>query len=233
MVIFATREQIEFFFPLSQIVVTRLKNFFLEGFARGNIIFSRESYVCEKGKQIYSVLCCKQCFLPFFFFGKRFFFFLSVSHLIFLILFRAPISLPIISSWKTDQKGDSFYFIVPKNPSQPYRCPFILYNTYISSVKNKTGRFFRNKPSYSQNMGKNSIGSLPSKIASILQLPNPSSFTGHCFRRSAATFLADNGSSLLDLKRFGHWKSDKVAQSYVDNSLTTKKKSRSSSYLHQ
>ena len=43
-------------------------------------------------------------------------------------------------------------------------------------------------------------------------------YTSHCFRRSAATNLADAEVSFIDLKRHGQWKSDSVAKEYIANS---------------
>jgi integrase len=71
-------------------------------------------------------------------------------------------------------------------------------------------------------VGINNIGSIPSKIATFLNLPNPSQYTGHCFRRSSATLLANRGGDLLTLKRHGGWKSGTVAESYVADSLKRK-----------
>jgi hypothetical protein len=68
----------------------------------------------------------------------------------------------------------------------------------------------------------NNIGSIPSKIATFLNFPNPSQYTGHCFRRSSATLLANRGGDLLTLKRHGGWKSGTVAESYVADSLKRK-----------
>lgn len=41
-------------------------------------------------------------------------------------------------------------------------------------------------------------------------------------RRTATTLLADMGVSLINLKRFGRWKSDSIAQSYIDQSTALK-----------
>lgn len=49
-------------------------------------------------------------------------------------------------------------------------------------------------------------------------------FLGHSFRRSSATLAANAGADITTLKRLGEWKSDKVANSYVEESLQTKKK---------
>jgi hypothetical protein len=70
-----------------------------------------------------------------------------------------------------------------------------------------------------QPYGHNSISNFPQKIASYLKLSNVTTFTGHCFRRTAATLLADNGGDVLQLKTLGGWKSSGVAESYVNHSL--------------
>jgi len=71
-----------------------------------------------------------------------------------------------------------------------------------------------------QMRGVNHIGLVAKKIATFLVL-DPSSYTGHSFRRSSATSDADGGISLINLKRFGGWRSDSVASSYVDDSLVS------------
>ncbi|XP_031348761.1 uncharacterized protein LOC116174872 [Photinus pyralis] len=73
-----------------------------------------------------------------------------------------------------------------------------------------------------QPVGINTFGAIPKKIASYLKLPNASSFTGHCFRRTSATLLANAGADLLSLKRHGGWRSSTVAEGYVDGSLQGK-----------
>ena len=90
--------------------------------------------------------------------------------------------------------------------------------------------------------GKNICTAVGKKIASFLNLPNPDCYTGHCWRGTAATILADEGLSVqqikrknikffLNLKAFincnfnsgvtGH-KSDTAVQVYVDNSSSSK-----------
>lgn len=73
-----------------------------------------------------------------------------------------------------------------------------------------------------QIVGKNTLGKLPRMIAEYLKLPNADKFTGHCFRRSAATILAESGGDTRSLKQLGGWRSDTVAESYVENSLQNK-----------
>lgn len=71
-------------------------------------------------------------------------------------------------------------------------------------------------------MGKNSISAVPSKIALFLKLENPEKYTGHSFRRTSATLLANTGVDVLALKRHGGWKSANIAESYVAESITNK-----------
>jgi integrase len=87
-------------------------------------------------------------------------------------------------------------------------------------------RFFvgyRNNKCSTQPVGKNTFGELPRKIASFLKFPDISSYTGHCFRRSSTSLLADTGADISVLKRHGGWKSTTVAEGYVKNSLANKK----------
>jgi len=56
------------------------------------------------------------------------------------------------------------------------------------------------------------------EIAKLLKLPNPESFTGHCFRRTSATSMADNGATVTELQRKFGWANPKTAMEYVSNS---------------
>lgn len=42
-------------------------------------------------------------------------------------------------------------------------------------------------------------------------------FVGHSLRRSSATVLANFGATIERLKRFGKWRSDRVAEGYVED----------------
>jgi hypothetical protein len=46
--------------------------------------------------------------------------------------------------------------------------------------------------------------------------------TGHCYRRTSATLLANAGADVLTLKRHGSWKSSTVAENYVAESMCNK-----------
>lgn len=75
-----------------------------------------------------------------------------------------------------------------------------------------------------QCVGINTFGKMPANIAGYLKLPNPELYTGHCFRRSSATMLANSGSNITNIKRHGGWKSSTVAESYIEDSIENKKK---------
>lgn len=95
----------------------------------------------------------------------------------------------------------------------------------LRPINIETKRFFLNYKKGKctiQPVGVNTFGGIPKIIASYLKLPNPSAFTGHCFRRTSATLLANAGADLLSLKRHGGWKSSMVAEGYIDDSLQGK-----------
>jgi len=75
-----------------------------------------------------------------------------------------------------------------------------------------------------QCIGINTFGKMPCKIAVYLGLQAPEMNTGHCFRRSSATMLANSGSNTTNIKKHGGWKSTSVAQSYIEDSIVNKKK---------
>ncbi|KAI4467934.1 hypothetical protein MML48_2g00007959 [Holotrichia oblita] len=83
---------------------------------------------------------------------------------------------------------------------------------------------FRSGKPTRQNMGHNTISKSAIKIATYLKLPDANNYTGHSFRRTSATILADNGGDILSLKRHGGWKSSTVAEGYVEDSITDKKR---------
>lgn len=81
-----------------------------------------------------------------------------------------------------------------------------------------------------QVVGVHTIGKMPSMIAKYLRLPYPETYTGHCFRRSSATLLANTGADMSILKRHGGWKSTTVAEGYVEDSIENKKQISNSIY---
>lgn len=86
-------------------------------------------------------------------------------------------------------------------------------------------RFFlqyRNGSCINSPIGINTVGKVPKNIATFLKLCNPELFTGHCFRRSSVTHLANSGGDLITIKRHGGWKSSAVAEGYIDVSIKKK-----------
>ncbi|XP_043481889.1 uncharacterized protein LOC122510983 isoform X2 [Leptopilina heterotoma] len=71
-------------------------------------------------------------------------------------------------------------------------------------------------------IGKNKIAKVPQKIAQFLKLEDYKNYTGHSFRRSSATILVDAGANMTTLRRLGGWKSDAVAQGYIEESMYNK-----------
>lgn len=80
---------------------------------------------------------------------------------------------------------------------------------------------YANKKCTKQCVGINKFGSVPQKVAEFLGLENAKQYTGHCFRRSSATILANAGGDMFALKKLGGWgkRSDAVVQGYIDNSM--------------
>lgn len=88
-----------------------------------------------------------------------------------------------------------------------------------------TNRFFMNykhKKCTKQVIGKNKFAMMPRLIAEYLELPNPTEYTSHSFRRTSATLLADAGADITTLKRHGGWKSAQVAEEYIEDSINHK-----------
>lgn len=133
------------------------------------------------------------------------------------------------------KQGDWLVVDVPKTKTDlPRR--FIVSDEFVDYVtryrnlrptKVTTDRFFltyRNGQCTVQPIGKNTFAKMPYKIAQYLGLPNPTSYTGHAFRRTSATLLANCGASMTTLKRHGGWKSSTVAEGYIAESMENKAK---------
>ncbi|KAL7290947.1 hypothetical protein TKK_0015674 [Trichogramma kaykai] len=87
---------------------------------------------------------------------------------------------------------------------------------YISlrPVKLFSDKFFvRNEKIYCthQVIGINKIYETPSKIAEELGLKNPKLYTGHCYRRTGASLLAESGANSAQVRQLGGWIPEKVA----------------------
>jgi integrase len=51
---------------------------------------------------------------------------------------------------------------------------------------------------------------------------NPELYTGHSFRRSSATLLANAGEGIIGVKQIEGWKSTSVAEQYIEDSVSNK-----------
>lgn len=112
---------------------------------------------------------------------------------------------------------------------------FVIPNEFVPVVKKyqllrpkstNSDRFFinyKNGKCVNQVIGRHAMAKMPTQIASYLNLADSDCYTGHCFRRSSATLLADSGANLTTIKRHGGWKSDAVAESYIEESVQNKK----------
>lgn len=104
-----------------------------------------------------------------------------------------------------------------------------IYRKYVAMrPKNFQEKFlfvgYRNGRCIQQRVGIHTVGAMPKKIAEYLKLETPEKYTGHCFRRTSATLLANAGVDSSVLKRHGGWKSSAVAEKYVEDAIEGKTK---------
>ena len=67
---------------------------------------------------------------------------------------------------------------------------------------------------------------MPKQIATYLNLQDPQLCTGHTFLRSSVTLLANSDADIMNLKCHGGWKSNQVAEGYVEDLVNNKRKMR-------
>lgn len=91
----------------------------------------------------------------------------------------------------------------------------------------RVGRFFRKLSttregtikSTEQVIGKETAAKYGKRIAHLLHLSEPNTYTGHTWRRTSITFMANSGLSLAQIKSVSGHKSDTVVQGYIDKSM--------------
>jgi integrase len=121
---------------------------------------------------------------------------------------------------KTDQAGNGTTFFITQHAS-PLLCPLQYYQSYKKVFEKPEGYVFRrisNGKITKQKRGKTFFYELPKRIATFLKLEHPEKYTGHAIRRTATTWLAEQGASASIIQKFGGWKSSSVAQEYIDDS---------------
>ena len=122
----------------------------------------------------------------------------------------------LIRKKQNGEKKPSVFFI-PANFAKHIE----LYSAAVTSeLGDAKGAFCKGKSNkfVDQPMGKNTLYGIGKDVATTLNLPNPGTYTGHCFRRSSATIAADSGATTQQLQRAFGWKSASTAQKYVDES---------------
>lgn len=130
-------------------------------------------------------------------------------------------------------KDDNVFVSIPKTKTNVPRMFVITEVNWVHLVKKyynlrpagATVRFFltyRNGHCIKSPIGINTISKIPKMIATYLKLPEPERYTGHCFRRSSASHLANSGGDLLTIKKQGGWKSSTVVEGYIDTSMKKK-----------
>jgi integrase len=64
-------------------------------------------------------------------------------------------------------------------------------------------------------IGKFTLGKIGKEIAKVLKKPDPEKFTGHCWRRSAATAAADNGATTMMMRTHFNWLNDSMCKYFT------------------
>lgn len=126
---------------------------------------------------------------------------------------------------KDGKTGDRWFIISPTDNAALNVVALCTRYISLRPPGNTPDRFFlryTNGRCTRQPVGKNMVAEIPAFVANLLKLPDVATYTSHAMRRTGATILADEGCDFLTLKRFGAWKSDKVAQGYVANSKAQK-----------
>lgn len=98
----------------------------------------------------------------------------------------------------------------------------------IQDTNQSSGPLFRTARKFGEilkgAMGVNTLYQIGVEVAQHLNLPSPTKFSGHCFRRTSATHAADRGATTMDMKRHFDWKNDAMPMEYVAKSKAQNKK---------
>ena len=133
------------------------------------------------------------------------------------------------------EQGNVFVIKIPKTKTNICRS-FTVEDDYAEIIRKyvrlrpanvENNRFFLNYQKGKctvQPIGRNKFLAVPKLVADFLALPDSETYTGHSFRRTSATLLADGGADIITLQQHGGWRSTNVVQGYVQNSITKKRK---------
>lgn len=133
------------------------------------------------------------------------------------------------------ERGNIFIINIPNTKTNVDR-QFTIEHDYIAYVRKyrdlrppnvTTARFFINYQKgkcTKQPIGRNKFLNAAKTVATFLHLKDPQLYTGHSFRRTSATLLANAGADILTLKRHGGWRSSTAAEGYVQDSIGNKRK---------
>ncbi|XP_065223762.1 uncharacterized protein LOC135847948 [Planococcus citri] len=75
-----------------------------------------------------------------------------------------------------------------------------------------------------QPIGINKLRGVPKLIAKYLNLPDAEKYTGHSFRRTSTSILANAGANSETIKLHSGWKSDSAPNRYINESVQHKAK---------
>ncbi|KAK4882876.1 hypothetical protein RN001_006195 [Aquatica leii] len=120
--------------------------------------------------------------------------------------------LMLLSIKDIEFKMDSIIVSIPKTKNNVPRVFVITELTWIHLIKT----YYQLRPAHTPHdryfltyregkcsilpIGINKIGQMPKSIATFLNLSNPEDYTGHCFRRSSVSELANRGGDLITIK---------------------------------
>ncbi|XP_065222618.1 uncharacterized protein LOC135847118 [Planococcus citri] len=137
------------------------------------------------------------------------------------------------------QHGDLLLVNIPSsNTKNNAKKSFVIQGKYLGLVRKymelrppntneKTDQFFiqyHEGTCSRQPIGINKLRGIPKLIAKYLSLPDAGKYTGHSFRRTSTSILANAGANAQTIKLHGGWKSDSTPNRYVNESIQHKAK---------
>ena len=116
--------------------------------------------------------------------------------------------------------------LVPRNLNDVTICMASHLSNYITCVKpildsDPNGRLWKGcnggRGFVRANCGHNVLHDVGKDVAKELGIEKWNTYTGHCWRRTAATESANNGATSVQMKKNFHWNSDVMPLRYVNN----------------